>query len=114
MKAVVAAFNQEKALLGAFSVIVETDCKTDGALHSTTQHAAAAAARRCTHPDTQTENFATQSCGETGEAAAAVQRVQTLHTRLPPLRHYISVHRYREKVPTKLREGAYWCLLLVL
>ena len=83
-------------------------------VNSSTQHAAAAAARRCTHPDTQTENFATQSCGETGEAAAAVQRVQTLHTRLPPLRHYISVHRYREKVPTKLREGAYWCLLLVL
>ena len=36
MKAVVAAFNQEKALIGAFSVIVKTDCETDGALHSTT------------------------------------------------------------------------------
>ena len=35
MKAVVAAFNQEKALVGAFSVIMETDCETDGALHST-------------------------------------------------------------------------------
>ena len=35
MKAVVAAFNQEKALVGAFSVIVKTDCETDGALHST-------------------------------------------------------------------------------
>ena len=32
---VVAAFNQEKALVGAFSVIVKTDCETDGALHST-------------------------------------------------------------------------------
>ena len=31
MKALVGAFNQEKALVGAFSVIV----KTDGALHST-------------------------------------------------------------------------------
>ena len=30
MKAVVAAFNQEKALAGAFSVIVKTDCETDG------------------------------------------------------------------------------------
>ena len=30
MKAVVAAFNQEKALVGAFSVIVKTDCETDG------------------------------------------------------------------------------------
>ena len=30
MKAVVAAFNQEKALVGAFSMIVKTDCETDG------------------------------------------------------------------------------------
>ena len=30
MKALVCAFNQEKALLGAFSVIVKTDCETDG------------------------------------------------------------------------------------
>ena len=35
MKAPVGAFNQEKALVGAFSVIVKTDCGTDGALHST-------------------------------------------------------------------------------
>ena len=35
MKAVVAAFNEEKALVGAFTVIVKTDCETDGALHST-------------------------------------------------------------------------------
>ena len=39
MKAVIAAFNQEKALVGAFSVIVKTDCETDGALHSTSLHA---------------------------------------------------------------------------
>ena len=31
----VGTFNQEKALLGAFSVIMKTDCETDGALHST-------------------------------------------------------------------------------
>ena len=31
----VGAFNQEKALVGAFSVIVKTDCGTDGALPST-------------------------------------------------------------------------------
>ena len=37
MKALVGAFNQEKALLGAFSVIVKTDCGTDGALNSTDQ-----------------------------------------------------------------------------
>ena len=35
MKALVGAFNQEKAQVGAFSVIVKTDCETDGALHST-------------------------------------------------------------------------------
>ena len=35
MKALVGAFNQEKALVGAFSVIVRTGCGTDGALHST-------------------------------------------------------------------------------
>ena len=37
MKAVVAAFNQEKALVGAFSVIVKTDCGTDGSFYSTNQ-----------------------------------------------------------------------------
>ena len=36
MKALVGAFNQEKALVGAFSVIVKTGCGTDGALHRTT------------------------------------------------------------------------------
>ena len=36
MKALVGAFNQEKALVEAFSVIVKTDCGTDEALHSTT------------------------------------------------------------------------------
>ena len=35
VKALVGAFNQEKALVGAFSMIVKTDCETDGALHST-------------------------------------------------------------------------------
>ena len=37
MKAVVAAFNQEKALVGAFSVIVKTDCGTNGSFYSTSQ-----------------------------------------------------------------------------
>ena len=39
VKALLGAFNQDKALVGAFSVIVKTDCETDGedgALHSTT------------------------------------------------------------------------------
>ena len=35
MKALVGAFNQEKALVGAFSVIVKTSCGTDDALDST-------------------------------------------------------------------------------
>ena len=35
VKALVGTFNQEKALVGAFSVIVKTNCETDGALHST-------------------------------------------------------------------------------
>ena len=38
VKALVGAFNQEKALVGAFSVIVKTGCGTDGALHSTNYH----------------------------------------------------------------------------
>ena len=32
MKSLVGAFNQEKALVGASSVIVKTSCGTDGAL----------------------------------------------------------------------------------
>ena len=36
MKALVGAFNQEKALVGAFSVIVKTDYGTDGSFYSST------------------------------------------------------------------------------
>ena len=35
VKALEDIFYQEKALVGAFSVIVKTSCGTDGALHST-------------------------------------------------------------------------------
>ena len=35
MKVLLGAFNQEKALLGAFSVIVKTKCETDGSFYST-------------------------------------------------------------------------------
>ena len=35
VKALEGAFNQEKALVGAFSVIVKTDCETDGSFYST-------------------------------------------------------------------------------
>ena len=33
----VRAFNQEKALVGAFSVTVKTDCEIDGSFYSTNQ-----------------------------------------------------------------------------
>ena len=36
MKALAGAFNEEKALVGAFSVIVKTNCETDGSFYSTT------------------------------------------------------------------------------
>ena len=39
MKALVGAFNQEKALVWAFFVIVKTSCGTDRALHSTSPRA---------------------------------------------------------------------------
>ena len=35
MKALLGTFNQEKALVGAFSVIVKTGCRTDGSFYST-------------------------------------------------------------------------------
>ena len=35
MKALLGTFNQDKALVGAFSVIVKTDCETDGSFYST-------------------------------------------------------------------------------
>ena len=38
MKAQVGALNQEKALVGAFSVIVKTGCGTDGPICGTTPH----------------------------------------------------------------------------
>ena len=39
MKVVVAAFIKEKAQVGAFTVIVKTDCEADGALHGTNNNA---------------------------------------------------------------------------
>ena len=55
MKALVGAFNQEKALVGAFSVIVKTGCGTDGALHSTSAsyiHTTLQVSLLLTHPAT--------------------------------------------------------------
>ena len=36
LKALVGGFYQEKDLVGAFSVIVKTDCETNGSFYSTT------------------------------------------------------------------------------
>ena len=41
VKALVGAFNQEKALVGAFSMIVKTGCGTDGSIYSTTNNSVA-------------------------------------------------------------------------
>ena len=38
MKALEGAFNQERALVGAFSMIVKTGCETDGLFYSTSQN----------------------------------------------------------------------------
>ena len=44
MKVLVGAFNLEEALAGAFSMIVKTDCETDGALQTTIKEIIQAAA----------------------------------------------------------------------
>ena len=38
VKALVGAFHQEKALVGAFFEIVKTGCETDGSFYSTSHH----------------------------------------------------------------------------
>ena len=37
VKAIVDTFNQEKALVEAFSVVLKTDCETDESLYSTSE-----------------------------------------------------------------------------
>ena len=54
MKALVGAFNQEKALVGAFSVIVKTGCGTDGSIFGTTDNAAC---RKIKDAQTQEAHF---------------------------------------------------------
>ena len=54
-EALVVAFNQEKALVGAFSVIVKTGCGTDGALYSTS--------RDRDHPTPRHLNYVRDQCG---------------------------------------------------
>ena len=46
MKALVGAFNQEKALVGAFSVIVKTGYGTDGSFYSTCHNYPAGAVKK--------------------------------------------------------------------
>ena len=81
MKALVGAFNQEKALVGAFSVIVKTDCETDGALHSSSINV-----YKCAPPLTRlprpllraAPGLAAAECGGRGAAAG---RPRPLHHR---------------------------------
>ena len=49
MKVLVGAFNQEKALVGAFSVIVKTGCGTDGSICGTNNEGGAGGIRE--YPD---------------------------------------------------------------
>ena len=81
MKALVGVFNQEKALVGAFSVIVKTDCETDGALHSSSINV-----YKCAPPLTRlprpllraAPGLAAAECGGRGAAAG---RPRPLHHR---------------------------------
>ena len=47
MKAIVGAFNQENALVGAFFVIVKTGCGNDGSFYSTTEYSSANTRQLC-------------------------------------------------------------------
>ena len=53
MKALVGTFNQEKALVGAFSVIVNIDCETDGS-YAVLAQAQARITDRCSAPPPDT------------------------------------------------------------
>ena len=56
MRELVGAFNQEKALVGAFSVIVKTSCGTDGSFYSTNNDQESVLVTTTTpEPDTDTE-----------------------------------------------------------
>ena len=67
MKVLVGAFNQEKALVGAFFVIGKTGCGTDGALHSTSlQCAVCCAGGGGNEPDTGTMGTITACSQDTG------------------------------------------------
>ena len=68
MKALVGAFNQEKALVGAFSVIVKTGCGTDGSFYSTIRYAAAA--------QTQTLRISARHCLVTADSSKYCTRSQ--------------------------------------
>ena len=70
MKALVGAFNQEKALVGAFSVIVKTDCETDGSFYSTTADPTHGAA---------------EPAGDRAQVSASDEPTQKLHSPFPLL-----------------------------
>ena len=49
VKALVGAFNKEKALVEAFSVMVKTDCETDGSFYITSVNASQPRHNECRH-----------------------------------------------------------------
>ena len=71
------AFNQEKALvgalLGAFSVIVKTDCGTDGALHSTKREV------RLRDPPPTTRNWGGRCWTRAGHRPHATTNITPAH-----------------------------------
>ena len=97
MKALVGAFNQEIALVGAFSVIVKTGCETDGPLHSTSRYGCVARASEGWWRDVKISipkllrlfvvNAAVPEC----DAVSTVQSIQTLHHHNMPFFYLISL-----------------------
>ena len=84
MKALVGSFNQEKALVGTFSVIVKTDCATDESFYSTTrdwQPSPWPAARPSpAPPHKQTQVLWTLGRGLARVASRAAGQLLQLHT----------------------------------
>ena len=100
VKALVGAFNQEKALVvGACSVIVKTDCETDGALHSTTEGRGCAAA-----------GARAGGAGRRGRAAAAQPPARQPRLGPPGPRHRGCQHRAGAKQESAHRGGEHGAL----
>ena len=84
MKALVGTFNQENALVGAFSVIVRTGCGTDGALHSTSSQP----------PPVKGDGAEVQRADGGGVHVDGVPEVAHRRPEYPPAPVIASYHRY--------------------